>query len=249
MNKYAVITGGSRGIGKAISIQLAKDGYIPIIIYKNNIEAAEATKKEIVKETQLSPLLFQIDLADLEQIKKFITDLKEYTKEIDVLVNNAAISQFYNLEDTEDKEISDVVNIVLTSKIFLTKYLLPFLKNGENSSIINIASRMGLEKTIEGIAIYGPAEAGIIKFSKCCALEFAPYKIRVNSVAPGLTDTDLTRNWIEELGGKEKVGKENPSGRIGEPEDIANVVSFLASEKGRYINVENIGVNGGSNLG
>lgn len=160
MNKIVLVTGSSRGIGKAIALTLAKDGYDVIIQY-NNREKAEEVKQEIEK----------------------------------------------------------------------------------------LASRMGNEKTIEGISVYGPSEAGVIKFSKCCALEFAPFKIRVNTISPGLTNTDLTKDWIEELGGKDAVGSKIPSGRVAEPQDIANVVSFLASDKASYINGENIGVNGGSVLG
>ena len=107
---------------------------------------------------------------------------------------------------------------------------------------------MGQEKSIETIGAYGPAKAGVIKFTKCCALEFSKYKIRANAVLPGLTDTDLNRSLYPEDDFWELMAKKNPSGRVGQPQDIANVVSFLASDKGNYINGETIGVNGGSNL-
>lgn len=116
---------------------------------------------------------------------------------------------------------------------------------------------MGKEKTIKTISVYGPATADVIKFTQCMALELADYRIRVNCVAPGLTNTDLTRDlFIRDEGSKEKADElwkimadKNPSGRVAEPEDIANVVSFLVSAKANYINGETIGVNGGSNLG
>ena len=107
---------------------------------------------------------------------------------------------------------------------------------------------MGKEKTIRGIGAYGPAEAGVIKFTQCCALEFSEYKIRVNCVAPGLTDTEMSRSITTDQKVWDALAKTNPSGRVGQPQDIANVVSFLVSEKANYINGETIGVNGGSNL-
>ncbi len=107
---------------------------------------------------------------------------------------------------------------------------------------------MGKEKTIPTIGAYGPAEAGVIKFTQCCALEFRDYKIRVNCVAPGLTDTDMTRGLFKDEKTWKMFANTNPSGRVGQPQDVANVVAFVVSEKASYINGEMIGVNGGSNL-
>jgi 3-oxoacyl-[acyl-carrier protein] reductase len=142
------------------------------------------------------------------------------------------------------------------TSIIATKLLLPLIKNSPNGQIINISSRLGKEKTIKSASVYGAAKAGINKLTQALALELSKYKIRVNCVAPGLTKTDLTNSiFVKEEGSQEKAdikwaerASENPSGRVGEPEDVANLVSFLASEKANYINGEIIGVNGGSIL-
>jgi 3-oxoacyl-[acyl-carrier protein] reductase len=247
MKKIAFVTGSSRGIGRAIAFQLAKDGFDVIIHYKSNELKAIEVANSIKKEGRESWVI-RGDLDSLDDIKTLREEIYKITDKIDLLVNNAAISQYLNLEETGDEEIRDVININLTSRIILTKYLLPLLKKSNSAQIINIASRLGKEKTIQGASIYSAAEAGVIKFTQCCALEFAPYKIRVNTVSPGFTNTDMNKDIIEEVGGADVIGKNIPVGRIAEPEDIANVVSFIASEKSSYINGENIGVNGGSVL-
>ncbi len=141
-----------------------------------------------------------------------------------------------------------IVETNLIGVFIVTKTLLPLLKKSDYPSIINIASRMGQEKTSINTGAYGPAKAGVIKFTKCCALEFARYGIRVNAVLPGLTETDMVKSIYPEGKFWEEAALKNPRRRVGKPEDIANIVSFLASDEADYINGETIGVNGGSNL-
>jgi len=177
-----------------------------------------------------------------------VDEVLKITNHLDILVNNAGFDYGYMIEDYKLSEIEYMININLIQKMMVTKYFLPLLKKSDNARIVNIASRMGKEKTIETIGAYGPAEAGVIKFTQCCALEFRKFKIRVNCVAPGLMRTDLTESILSDEDFK-SAAKANPSGRVGKPQDVANVISFLVSEKGSYINGETIGVNGGSNLG
>jgi len=254
--KYALVTGASKGMGRAIALQLAKDGYDVICHYNKSKAKAEALQHEI-ESLNRSCVLVNADVTKDDQVKAMFQKISSKVGSLDLLVNNAGFDHGFLFEDYTFEQMRYVLDIVLWSKITVTKFALPLLKKSKGACVINIASRMGKEKTVKTVSIYGPAQAGVIKFTQCCALEFADYKIRVNCVAPGLTHTDLTNNiFIRDAGNQEnanklwdEMAKRNPSGRVAEPQDIANAVSFLASDKASYINGETIGVNGGSNLG
>jgi NAD(P)-dependent dehydrogenase (short-subunit alcohol dehydrogenase family) len=245
--KYAMVTGGSRGIGKAISIQLAKDGFDVFINYQKNQKAADEVIADIKKEGRQG-YAFIGDVSSESDMKKVFVEVSKTSNKLDILVNNAGTDLGKMIEDFTIEEMKMIVDINLIGVFICTKIFLPLLKKSSSAQIINISSRMGKEKIIETIGAYGPAKAGVIKFTQCCALEFMKYKIRANAVLPGLTDTDLNRSLYPENDFWEAMAKKNPSGRVGQPQDVANVVSFLASENGSYINGETIGVNGGSNL-
>ncbi len=256
MKKIALVTGASGGIGKAIAMKLAQNCFDIIIHYRKNYAAALVTKQNIEK-VGAKAYLVQADITKPVELQKMFSEIAKFTKKIDLLVNNAGFDYAKLIEEYTLDEMKYVIDVILIGKIAVTKSALKFLKKSKNPAIINIASRMGKEKTIPTIGAYGPAEAGVIKFTQCCALEFKDYNIRVNCVAPGLTLTDMTRNiFLEESGDDKKKAEEvwtymaniNPSHRVGFPEDIANVVNFLASKESFYINGETIGVNGGSNL-
>lgn len=247
MNKTALVTGSSRGIGATTAIILAKKGYDVAIHYKSSLEKAQYVKTEVETLGQKA-YLFQADVSKTEDIKKMF---EQYTDEIgtlDLLVNNAGFDKAKLIEEYTFEEMKYVINVVLFSKIVTTKLALPLLKKSDDPVIINIASRMWKEKTIETIGAYGPAMAGVMKWTQSCALEFAKYKIRVNCVAPGLTYTDLTKTMLAE-DEFSFAATANPRGRVTTPQDIANVVALIASKEADYINGEIIGVNGGSNLG
>ena len=247
MKRIALVTGSSRGIGKATAITLAKDGFDVIVNYKKDVKSAELVAKEIKNIGQES-FTVQADLSKDNEIEAMFKEIGGKIDHLDLVVNNAGYDYAKTIEDYSMVEMRYIVDLVLIAKFAVTKFALPLLKKSSKASIINIASRMGKEKTIETIGAYGPAEAGVIKFTQCCALEFAKYNIRVNCVAPGLTRTDLTEGLFDDET-FEAIGKTNPSHRVGKPQDIANVISFLASPQSEYINGETIGVNGGSNLG
>jgi 3-oxoacyl-[acyl-carrier protein] reductase len=255
-NKYALITGSAKGIGRAVALELAKDGFDIIVHYNKSKDKAEELKGQIEK-LKRNCILISADLTKDNEVKEMFEKLSGQTESLNLLVNNAGYDYGYLLEDYTLEQMRYILDIVLWAKMTVTKFALPLLKRSKNASIINIASRMGTEKTIKTISVYGPAEAGVIKFTQCCALEFADYKIRVNCVAPGLTYTDLSNElFVRDEGSIEKaekiwqeMAKINPSGRVGQPQDVANVISFLASKKAEYINGETIEVNGGSNLG
>ena len=243
-----MVTGASRGIGRAIALTLATDGFNIFVNYRSSKEKAEEVASEI-KALGREAYLIQADVTKQSDVVGMFAELKKVTEELNVLVNSAGFDYGYTIEEYTMEQMRYVIDSVLLSKIAVTKSALPFLKNAPYPSIINIASRMGGPKTIAGVAPYAAGEAGVIKFTQCCALEFKDYRIRVNCIAPGLTDTDLNRIQMKlDQNFLDAAAKSNPSGRIGRPQDIANVVSFLVSEKASYINGETIGVNGGSVL-
>jgi 3-oxoacyl-[acyl-carrier protein] reductase len=245
--KFALITGGSRGIGKAIAIELAKDNYNVLINYRSDSISAKKIKKEI-EQIGVKAYLLKGDVSNELQMRKVFKKVGNITQHIDLLVNNAGIDDGRNLEELEFKAIKNIINVNLIGSILVTKLALPFLKNASDAQILNISSRMGKEKVIEGVSAYAPSKAGLIKFTQCCALEFAKYNIRSNAICPGFTDTDLNRKIVTDKSFWKNQALNNPSRRVGLPEDVANVVTFLASPRASYINGEALGVNGGSVL-
>ncbi len=245
--KLALVTGSSRGIGKAIALTLAKDGFDIVVNCSKSKKQGEEVGEEIGKIGRQAYLVMG-DITNEAQAQNIFKQMATIAPQLDLLVNNAGFDYGHLIEDYTIPQMREIVEIILIAKMTTTKYALPLLKKSPNPSIINIASRMGREKTIETVGAYGPAEAGVIKFTQCCALEFRKYKIRVNCVAPGLTETELTRNMVPEESFWKEQARINPRGRVGTPQDVANVVSFLSSEKADYINGETIGVNGGSVL-
>jgi NAD(P)-dependent dehydrogenase (short-subunit alcohol dehydrogenase family) len=245
-NKIALVTGSSRGIGKAIALTLAKDGFDVIIHCKDKKERANEVVSEIESLGKKAHLV-QCNLVNDKEVEKMFEEIKKFTDKLDVLINSAGFDYGYMIEDYTMEQVRYLIDLILTAKICVTKYALPLLKNGLNPCIVNIASRMGGPTTIKTVGAYAPAEAGVIKFTMCCALEFAP-KIRVNCVAPGLTETDLTRTIFKTKDEWSTAAARNPSGRVGQPQDVANTVSFLVSEKSSYITGDTILVTGGSNL-
>ena len=167
-------------------------------------------------------------------------------EKLDYLINNAGTNIDSYIETFDIQDFRKVLDVNLVGKVICTKHAIPLLKNSENASVVNIASRLGTKPCVEASA-YCSAEAGIINFTQASALELSKYKIRVNTVSPSLTITPLAlEGWTEQE--IEQHKKNNPLKRLGETIDIANAVLFLLSDKASYINGENINVNGGSLL-
>lgn len=246
-NKYALVTGASNGIGKATAIELAQQGYTVFINYYSDRAGALDTRRK-VKAAGSKGYLVQGDVSKERQMIKMFGQIAKVSKRLDVVVNNAGIDNDILIEDYPLREMKRVINVNLVGPIIVTKLALPFLKKSKNPQIINIASRMGNEKIIEGVGPYASSKAGLIRFTKCCALEFRKYRIRANSVCPGFTDTKINRDIYPDEKFWDKMAETNPCGRVGQPKDIANVVGLLVSDKASYINGQEIGVTGGSSL-
>lgn len=238
--KYALVTGGSRGIGSVCCLKLAELGYSILVNYKGNKEAAEATAK-LVREKGVEATLLNFDVANKEDVQKVLGGWMENHKEdlIEVLVNNAGIRQDTLLMSMTDDQWNDVMNTSLQGMFNVTKTVLnPMLMN-RYGRIINMVSLSGLKGT-PGQVNYSAAKAGMIGATKALAQEIAKRNITVNAIAPGFVKTDMT----EELNEKE-LAKMIPMQRFGEAQEVADLVGFLASKQSSYITGQVISINGG----
>ncbi|MCH3923886.1 MAG: 3-oxoacyl-ACP reductase FabG [Bacteroidales bacterium] len=240
VQRYALVTGGSRGLGRAICLKLASQGFYVIINYKSNIEAANQTLDTIINNKGKAELL-QFDVSNKKEIEQAIDSWQEKHKEeyISVLVNNAGIRQDNLMIFMQDTQWSDVINTTLNGFFYTTRYLLKDMISHRCGRIVNIASLSGI-KGLPGQTNYSAAKAALIGATKALAQEVAVRKITVNAVAPGFIETDMTKD-ID----KDSMKKMIPIGRFGKPEEVANLVNFLVSEESAYITGEVISINGG----
>ncbi|OIO99426.1 MAG: beta-ketoacyl-ACP reductase [Bacteroidetes bacterium CG2_30_32_10] len=238
--KYALITGGSRGIGRAISIKLAEQGYYVLINYCSNIEEALKTL-EIVKNNGGSGEILKFDISKQEEIEKSLDDWYSRNKEqhIEVLINNAGIRKDTLMMWMKNEEWMDVINTNLTGFFFTTRLLLKDMLINKYGRIVNIVSLSGI-KGLPGQVNYSAAKAAIIGATKALAQEVGKKKITVNAVAPGYIKTDMTKDLVEK-----DLKTLIPVDRFGLPEEVAELVGFLASDKASYITGEVISINGG----
>lgn len=238
--KYALVTGGSRGLGRAICLRLSGQGYPVIINYKSNSDAAQETKRLIEEQGGQAELL-QFDVSDKQQVEKAIDAWMEAHPEdyVAVLVNNAGIRRDNLMVFMQDDDWNSVLNTNLNSFFYITRRLLKGMMTKRWGRIINVASLSGL-KGLAGQTNYSAAKAALIGATKALAQEVAPRKITVNAVAPGFIATDMTSELNED-----ELKKMIPVGRFGKPEEVAAAVAFLAQEDASYITGNVISINGG----
>lgn len=244
--KIALVTGGSSGIGEEISKQLANKGIFVIINYSKSEKNANRVKAEIEKSGG-KVLLIKTDVSNEKEVKEMFNIISNKFGKLDYLINNAGIDNPQLIEEYKIDDWNKIMDINLIGKFLCLKYAIPLLKKSSEPKVVNIASRLG-QKPMQKESAYCCAEAGIIMLTKVAALELAKYKIKVNTVSPGFTKTPLTEKLFPEKNPWEILARDNPCGRVGTPEDIANAVLFLLSDKADYINGENLNVNGGSIL-
>lgn len=238
--KCALVTGGSRGIGKAVCIKLAAMGYYVLVNYKANITEAENTLASI-KEQGGDGELLQFDVSSKEQIKNVLGGWIEVNTEkyIEVLVNNAGIKDDVLMSWMQDEQWDNVLRTNLDSFFYVTRLVLNGMMLKKYGRIINIVSLSGL-KGLPGQTNYSAAKAGVIGATKALAQEVARQNITVNAIAPGFIKTDMIEG-IEE----KDIMKIVPARRFGTPEEVAHAVGFLASPEASYITSQVISVNGG----
>ena len=241
MEKSALITGATRGIGKQIAITLAKQGYNIALNYRKENEELENTKKEI-EEIGVQVLAVKGDVANFEDCEKFVKQTIERFEQIDVLVNNAGITKDMLLMRMKKEDFEQVIDTNLVGTFNVTKNVVPYMMKARSGRIINISSVVGISGNA-GQTNYSASKAGIIGFSKSLAKEIASRNILVNAVAPGFIETNMTDVLKDDV--KQEIAKNIPLKRMGTAQDVANVVKFLASDDSSYITGQVINVDGG----
>ena len=250
-NKIALVTGGSRGLGKDMALQLAKKGFDVILTYQTKSEFAQEVVNEINK-TGKKAFALQLDVANANAFDQFALDVKAtlqnefHTEKLTALVNNAGVGIHASYAETTTEQFDSMVNIHLKGAFFLTQKLLPILKDG--ASIVNISS--GLTRfSFNGYTAYAIMKAAIESLSRYQALELGARKIRVNTVAPGAIETDFGGGAVRDNQDINNMISSNTAlGRVGLPDDIGSVVAFLCSDDSKWINAQRLEVSGGFNI-
>lgn len=247
-NKIALVTGGSRGLGKNMALTLAKRGIDLVITYNSNQVEAEKVVEEI-KSLGQKAVAFQLNTSDTKQFDAFINKVtnhleeKNGSKNFDYLVNNAGIGIHKSFEETTEEDFDTLSNIQFKGVFFLTQKALPFLNEG--ASIVNIST--GLARfSLPGYAAYASMKGAIETLTKYLAKELGSKQIRVNVVAPGAIETDFGGGVVrdnEQLNGF--IASQTALGRVGLPDDIGSVVAFLCSDDSKWVNAQRIEVSGG----
>ena len=251
MNKTAIVTGGSRGLGKEMALKIAEKCLDVIITYRSEKELAEAVVKEIQSKGSKATA-FQLDTSENHTFDAFIEKVKTYLKEtkgsehFDYLVNNAGLGSYQNILESTEEEFDAMVNVHLKGVYFLTQKSIPFINKG--GGIINVSS--GLARfAIPGYSAYAMMKGGVEIFTNYLAKELGPKGISANTVAPGAIETDFQGGAVrdnKEL--NEYMASTIALGRVGLPRDIGGAVAFLCTEDARWINAQRIEISGGQNI-
>ena len=236
--KLALVTGGSRGIGKACALKLASCGYDVVINYAGNVEAANKTVEEI-KALGVEAEAYQFDVSNQAEVDENIAKIIEKYGRIDVLVNNAGITRDDLFIRMGEDKWNAVINTNLNSAFYVSKPVVKIMMKQRSGAIVNMSSVVGVSGNI-GQANYSAAKAGLIGFTKSLAKELGARNIRVNAIAPGFIATDMTKD----LANTEEMMKLIPLKRMGTPDDIAEAVKFLAVDS-TYVTGQVLEVDGG----
>ncbi|MFQ5794335.1 MAG: SDR family NAD(P)-dependent oxidoreductase [Candidatus Bipolaricaulia bacterium] len=239
--KTALVTGGSRGIGAATAIQLAEQGYNVVVNYLNDEAAAARTAERIGAVTDA--IAVRTDIADPDQVWAMVDRATTTFGGVHVLVNNAGFSQHANVDDLSRSDWQRMIDVGLTGAFHCVQAVLSSMRESRWGRIVNVSSLRAMTGSDHGVH-YTAAKAGIIGLTKALALELAP-EITVNAVSPGYTATDMNRAALADPEKRATIEAKIPLKRIAEPQEVAAVIAFLASEQASYITGETINVNGG----
>jgi 3-oxoacyl-[acyl-carrier protein] reductase len=245
LKKVALVTGGSRGIGKAISLRLARDGFVVVVNYLKNEAAASSVREMILREGCPEAMLLQADVTKVDDAKQLLRIIEKKYGGLSVLVNNAGAvgGRLFLLSKNDDWWSEFHMNIAGT--VNCTRFAAPIMIAQHSGVMINLTSISGLHGA-PGQTAYSASKAAIIGFSKAIARELARYGISVNCVAPGFIDTDMIRSLPQEL--IQKRTEILPLGRIGTPDEVAELVSFLAGGRAQYIFGQVLAIDGGATM-
>ena len=242
-NKKAIITGSSRGIGAAVALKMAQEGADIVINYPFPEEKENAQNiKQQIEETGSSAILVQADVSKLKEAKKLIKTSQKKYNNIDILVNNAGITRDNLLLRMKESEWDQVIEVNLKGVFNCTKAIIRSLLKQKQGTIINIASVVGLMGNA-GQANYSASKAGVIGFSKSMARELSSRNITVNAVAPGFIKSKMTEKLSKKV--KKEMLDSIPLNRFGNPDEVAELIVFLASDKAKYITGQVINIDGG----
>ena len=240
-DKVAIVTGGTRGIGRAIALKLADNGANIVINYRNSDKEAEELKA-ILEEKGVKVLTVKCDISNFEDSKHLMDKCKEVFGKIDILVNNAGITKDTLIMRMKEKDFDSVIDVNLKGTFNCAKHASAIMLKQRFGKIINMTSVVGIAGNA-GQVNYAASKAGVIGLTKSLAKELGSRGITVNAVAPGFINTDMTASLSEKV--KEEASKNIPLKRLGDPEDVANLVGFLASDAANYITGQVINVDGG----
>lgn len=240
--KTVLITGGSRGIGKAVAIKFAEKGNQIIINYVSEKTDTEKLKNELLEAGAKDVLLIKADVSNSEDVKNMVKESIEKFEKIDILVNNAGITKDNLLMRMSEEEFDKVIQINLKGTYLVTKEVTRYMMKKRSGSIVNLASVVGVAGNA-GQCNYAASKAGIIGFTKSIAKELASRNIRANAVAPGFIETDMTNILKEEI--KENINSQIPLRRMGSAKEVAELVYFLGEDASSYITGQVINVDGG----
>ena len=239
--QVALITGASRGIGKAIAIKYAQNGYNIVLNYVSDNTDVDGIEKEL-SQYGSQVLCVKADVSKADQVGNLVKQAIDKFERIDVLVNNAGVTKDTLLMRMKEEDFDKVIDINLKGTFLMTKAVIPYMMKKRAGRIINISSVVGVAGNA-GQANYAASKAGIIGFTKSVAKEVASRNIRANCVAPGFIETDMTSVLSEEV--KQSIYAQIPMKKMGTAQEVANVVYFLGSEESSYITGQTINIDGG----
>jgi len=241
-DKVSIVTGGSSGIGRITALALAKEGS-KVVVADVNFEQAKKVTEEIRALGQ-EAVAMKVDVTSKAEVQDMVKKVLDKYQRIDILVNCAGILRFSPIEDLSEKDWNDILDVNLTGTFFCSQAVIKTMKKQKSGKIVNISSCAAKVGGVRAAASYSVSKAGVSNLTICLARELAPHKINVNAISPAMIDTPMTNQPGYGKEAKENFVKNIPLG-LGQPEDIANAILFLVSDKSCYITGEILDVNGG----
>ena len=241
--KVALVTGGSRGIGRAVCLELARQGADVAVNYAGNEAAAQETA-QACRELGVRAVVLRADVADAAACDAMVAQVLEQLGRLDILVNNAGVNSRIPFLELTEEEWHRMMGINLDGVFYCCKAVLPYMAERQSGTIINISSTASKTAHAHASICYGASKAAVNSMTQKLAYEMGPYHIRVNGICPGPIETDMSLQWTKEY--RTNVVKKIPLGVLGTTKNVADVAVFLASDMAGFINGETINVNGGS---
>ena len=241
INRVAIVTGGTRGMGLSISKKLSRDGNLVVAVYNSNESAAKECEKQL-KEIDNRNCVMQANVASAEQASDLVKKVYETFGRIDILINNAGIFNFNFIEDMTEEYLDEIMNVNFKAQFFMLKSVIPYMQANKYGRIANASSISGKIADV-GLLGYAASKASVNMMTAIASAELAPYGITVNAYAPGIIHTDMTDAMIQERGDKQV--EQISVRRFGNGDDVSALVSFLVSPEAGYVTGEIIGVDGG----